>query len=662
MTTFLQLVVVGLSTGSMFALVGIGLVLVYRTTGIVNFAQGVFAVIGGLFTFRFASDLPLAVATLLAIGIAGLVSSALAVVAVGFRGRTTNLASIIITLGASFLAEAVLLLEFGDIPRTYRGISTHAWNVHGVLVQPQYVLIAGVALCAAVGLTLFLRRTIIGQALVACSDSRRAAELVGLNIRSLAVVAFVGAGALCALGGSLLAPSSPIAYTSDVGITVNGFAAAVFGGLASVRLALLGGYALGILEQFVVGYIDSQYSLIIALIVMLVLIGWRSRREIVDVAAHAHAAVHRARVPWPAPIRLALIAAGAAFACWLPYRLHPGDVTLYDRMGLYALAAVGLTLLMGFAGQISLGQGAFFLIGAYTSAILTVGIDPSHRFVDPKAGIPPLLAVLAAPLVAAVLAAVIGGPLLRLRGHYLAFATLALQLIAFSLLYAWDRFSGGQYGITVAKPLEVAGQALRGPDHAAVVWGLVALVLVLATNLVHSRVGRALQAIATDEASAAASGIPVATYKLRLFVLAAALAGLGGGLFTFSFQFVSPEAFPVVLSIEFVVMVAVGGLGNVYGAVVGSVTILYVEQKLRDLGAQEKLLGWQLPDAAPTVFSYGVYGLILICVMLFFPRGLLPAFGNAAAAVRSRIGSSSSTHVLAPTRQPDEPRPSRHRG
>jgi branched-chain amino acid transport system permease protein len=619
-----------------FALVGMSLVLVYRTTGIVNFAQGVFAVLGGLFTFRLAGDLPLAVASLIAITIAALAASVLGVVAVGFRGRTTTLASTIITLGASFLAEALLLLEFGDIPRTYAGISDHAWNVGGVLVQPQYVLIAGVALVAALGLTLFLRRTILGQALVACSDSRRAAELVGLNVRSLAVVAFVGAGALCGLGGSLLAPSNPMTYSSDVAITVNGFAAAVFGGLASIRLALLGGYALGILEQLVVGYVDPQYSLVIALVVMLVLIGWRSRAEVASVAGHAQAAVHRARVPWPAPVRLTLIVAAAVFACWLPYRLSTFDVGLYDRMGLYALAAIGLTLLMGFAGQISLGQGAFFLIGAYTSAVLTVGVDPATRVVDPEAGIPPILAVLAAPVVTAATAAVIGVPLLRLRGHYLAFATLALHLIAFSLLYAWDRFSGGQYGISVTKPLEVFGHHLRGPDHAAVVWGLVGLVLVLTTNLVHSRVGRALQAIATDEASAAASGIAVWSYKLKLFVLAAALAGLGGGFFTFSFQFVSPEAFPVVLSIEFVVMVAVGGLGNIYGAVAGTVAILYLEQKLRELGTQHELLWWRLPDAAPTVFSYGVFGLILIGIMLWFPRGLLPALADATAALRTK--------------------------
>ena len=643
MTEFLQLVVVGLSTGSAFALVGMSLVLVYRTTGIVNFAQGVFVVIGGLFTFQLSDDMPLVLAMIVAIFIAAFVSSLLAVVAVGFRDRTTGLASTIITLGAAFLAQAVLLLKFGDIPRSYPGVSDTAWDIGGVLVQPQYVLIAGVALFCAFALTLFLRWTIVGQALVACSDSRRAAELVGLNIRSLAVVAFVGAGALCALGGALLAPSNPMTYSSDVAITVNGFAAAVFGGLGSIRLALLGGYALGILEQMVVGYVDPQYSLTIALIVMLVLIGWRSRAEIASVVARGPC--RDSACPRPlagARVRIGLILAGAVFACWLPYQLSTFDVALYDRMGLYALVTIGLTLLMGYAGQISLGQGAFFLIGAYTSAILTVGIDPDTRFVDPDAGVSPLLAVLAAPLVAGLLAALIGVPLLRLHGHYLAFATLALHLIAFSVLSAWDRFTGGQYGITVTKPLTVFGHELRGPLHAAVVWAVVAVALLLATNLVRSRVGRALQAIATDEASAAASGIPVASYKLRLFVFAAALAGLGGGLFTFSFLIVSPEAFPVVLSIQFVVMVAVGGLGNIYGAVAGAVAILYLEQKLRDLGTQPDLLGWDLPDAAPTVFSFGVFGLILMAIMLFFPRGLLPAIGDATAGIWERTRSRTT--------------------
>jgi branched-chain amino acid transport system permease protein len=280
-TTFLQLIVVGISTGSVFGIVGVALVLVYRTTGIVNFAQGVFVVLGAMVTFELLPHLPLLAASVLAVLLTAVVGTIVALVAVGFRGRTTHLASLVITVGIALLTEAILLATAGEVPRSYPGVWQHAWDIGGVLVQPQYVLIAGVALAATILLTLFLRGTVVGQALVASADSPRAAELVGLNVRAVAVIAFGIAGGLCALGGALLAPTVPVVYNADLALTINGFAAAVFGGLASIRLALLGGYALGIVEQLVVGYMDPQYNLTIALIVMLVLIGWRSRRELV---------------------------------------------------------------------------------------------------------------------------------------------------------------------------------------------------------------------------------------------------------------------------------------------------------------------------------------------------------------------------------------------
>jgi branched-chain amino acid transport system permease protein len=279
-TTFFQLVVVGISTGSVFAIVGMSLVLVYRATGIVNFAQGVFAVLAGLLTYSLDKHVSLVVAAVLATLITAFVATVVAVVAVGIRGRTTSLASLIVTVGIALLAEAVLLATFGEVPRSYSAISDRAWDIGGVLVQPQYAVLAAVALGAAIGLTVFLRRTIVGQALVASADSPRAAELIGLNLRSVAVIAFAIAGALTAIGGILLAPTVPVTYNADLSITINGFAAAVFGGFASIRLALLGGYALGVVEQLVVGYVDPQYNLIIALAVMLVLIGWRSRSEL----------------------------------------------------------------------------------------------------------------------------------------------------------------------------------------------------------------------------------------------------------------------------------------------------------------------------------------------------------------------------------------------
>ena len=289
MREFLQLVVVGVSTGSAFALVGIGMVLIFRTTGIVNFAQGSFAVLGGLFMVELIGGLHGLLAGLITVLVVALIGALVGLVAVGFRRRTTPLASLIITLGVALLITSLNLLAFGDRPHTYPTIFDRAWDIGGVLVQPQYVLVSGVTLIAALLLTLGLQRTIAGQALVACADSRRAAELVGIDVRAVAVVAFAVSAGLSALGWVLLTPVDPINYDSDVRIAINGFAAAAFGGLASIRLAYVGGLVLGVAQQLVVGYADKipglgqqarQYELAAALVIMLVLIGWRARHEV----------------------------------------------------------------------------------------------------------------------------------------------------------------------------------------------------------------------------------------------------------------------------------------------------------------------------------------------------------------------------------------------
>src|SRR5918996_1113446 len=181
----------------------------------------------------------------------------------------------------------------------------------------------------------------------------------------------------------------------------------------------------------------------------------------------------------PSLARLAATLAAGGVPVWLGYPLGPRGRPLFTPMGLYVVVAVGLFLLIGFAGQISLGQGAFYALGAYTAGILTVGVDPDERLVNPDAGIDPALAVLAAPLLTALVAAVIGVPLLRLRGHYLAFATLALHLILLAVIFAQSRFTGGQDpGLAVIEPLEIFGWQITGvtggtPRHTAIVWGLV---------------------------------------------------------------------------------------------------------------------------------------------------------------------------------------------
>lgn len=279
MTTFFQLVVAGIGAGAAYSLVGIGLTLVYRTTGIINFSQGAFAVIGGLVTAGLTAHMPAALAALVAVMVVVVVAVLMGAIAIGRRGRTTAVASLIITIGLAFVAEAIELIVFGDNPRTYAAVARTAWSVGGVLIQPQYALVLGITVVFTGALSLLVARTVIGHALTACAESPRAAELIGLNSRVLGILSFAIAGLLGAVGGLLLTPMVPVRFDSDVSIAVNAFVAAVFGGLISIPGAFAGGLVLGVAESLVSGYVNGQYDLAIALVLMLVVMVARAGRQ-----------------------------------------------------------------------------------------------------------------------------------------------------------------------------------------------------------------------------------------------------------------------------------------------------------------------------------------------------------------------------------------------
>ncbi|TDD14330.1 branched-chain amino acid ABC transporter permease [Nonomuraea diastatica] len=298
----------------------------------------------------------------------------------------------------------------------------------------------------------------------------------------------------------------------------------------------------------------------------------------------------------------------AAVTLALPAVLDDSALAVYILLGLAAMVTVGVSLLMGYAGQVSLGQGAFYAIGAYTAALLALN------------GVPPLAGLVAAPVVAALSALVIGTPLLRLRGHHLAFATLAMQLILLSLAGQLE-FTGGDIGLQAIPQFSIGSfEATGAATYAYLTWAGLALVMLVTRNVITSRPGRALRALATSETAAASSGIPVGRYKLVVFALSAAFAGLAGGIYCFYTGYVAPGSFPVLISIQYIVMAVVGGLGTIWGAVVGASAITLLLQALNTLGA---LPG--MPTYAPSVLSYAVYALVLIVVVLFLPQGLLPA-------------------------------------
>jgi branched-chain amino acid transport system permease protein len=297
----------------------------------------------------------------------------------------------------------------------------------------------------------------------------------------------------------------------------------------------------------------------------------------------------------------------------LPIALDDSQLTVYVFIGLSTIVVAGLSLLMGYAGQVSLGQGAFYAIGAYTAALLAKLL-----------AVPPVLALAAATAFTAAIAVVVGLPLLRLRGHYLAFATLAFQLIVLSVIGEARGLTGGDIGLPGVPTLSVGPVALEGQYRtfvfAYVVWVLAALVLLLNRNLVRSRPGRALRALATSEAGALAAGVAVGRAKLQVFALSAAYAGLAGGVYAFFLSYIAPGSFPVLLSIQFLIMATVGGLGSISGSLVGAAAITLLVQVLTAVGT---LPG--MPLHAPAVFSYAVYGLVLVLVLLLLPQGLVPA-------------------------------------
>jgi branched-chain amino acid transport system permease protein len=268
-----------------------------------------------------------------------------------------------------------------------------------------------------------------------------------------------------------------------------------------------------------------------------------------------------------------------------------------------------LNVLIGYCGQISLGHAGFFGLGAYSAGILSA-----------KLGLNPWLGLPVACVVSAFAALVIGIPALRLRGHYLAMATLgfnAILAVLFDQLVSW---TGGPNGLLGIKALAFGSFALNNQARIfPLVWLCAGLVMLALLNLIQSRVGRAIRAVATSEIAAGSLGIDAFRYKLTVFVLTAAMAGLAGSLYVESNLYASPESFGFSSSILLVAMVALGGWGRYGGAILGA--LIYT-------GAPELLRTFQ--DAQLLIFGAG-----MIAVLLFFPSGLAGA-GDRIARVLLR--------------------------
>lgn len=308
---------------------------------------------------------------------------------------------------------------------------------------------------------------------------------------------------------------------------------------------------------------------------------------------------------------------------WVPF-LGRADL-IFVALG--ALAAAGLALIMGFAGQVSLGHAAFYGIGAYTVAILARDLSLN-----------PVLGILVGLAIAAVVAAALGVAVLRIHGHFLAMATLAFGLIFFFLVRAGGDFTGGNQGIGGIPQLSIGPLDLLTDEVAFLFfWGILGVALLLAQNIVKSRSGRALRALGASEVAAACSGVHVERAKVTVFVVGALYASLAGSLYALYVTFINPDAFGVIVSIEFLVIAAIGGLTSVWGPPLGAVFVLLVEEVTREF----------VPvffSGATGSYELVAYGVALVAVLILMREGLAGLFGRLATG--PPIGAASSARLI----------------
>ncbi|NUS05170.1 MAG: branched-chain amino acid ABC transporter permease [Nonomuraea sp.] len=269
MSAFLTYLLNGLAVGCAIALVASGLVTIHRVTGVVNFAQGTFAVVAGLCAASLLGlGLPHGVGEVAAVLVAALAGLLTGLLAVGRRG-TTPLSSLIVTLGVGVLAYAVEIVLWGDQPRSSPGLAGSV-TLAGARIQTQHLLVVGVTAVTFVLLAAFFGRTYLGKALTACASNPYAARVVGIDTRLMGLLAFALGGLLGGIAGVLVTPLRPISFDTDVTLIVNGFAAAVFGGLTRPVVTLAGALLLGVAETMAAGYGYGSHQLEVALGLMLV--------------------------------------------------------------------------------------------------------------------------------------------------------------------------------------------------------------------------------------------------------------------------------------------------------------------------------------------------------------------------------------------------------
>ncbi|TAL82307.1 MAG: hypothetical protein EPN62_15255 [Candidimonas sp.] len=627
MTEFIQISIDGLAIGTIYALIALGFSIVYRVTSAVSLAQGGFVILSALagFTFTQTLGMPALIGLPLAVVLTTIFGTVLgALTFVPALSRLSNSNVLMITVGMLTLLEGLTFIVWGSQPYAPPPFSgQNPVSIGGVRIPTQDFWVFATVAVVLIGLWYLIGYTRLGRALRACSENPTAASLVGINVTRVTVLSFMLATALAAIAGVVVAPTTTLQFDTGRLFTISGFIAVVIGGLASSSGALVGGLLLGLITQLATAYVSSLFSSAIALLILLGVLVWRPGGLILsrvvrrlDVRDEKRVLGHLLRFPPKTAMWLSIV--GLAIALVLPFVVtSSGVMSSLTIAAIQFIALIGLDLLMGYCGQVSLGQAGFMAIGGYTTGYLVIHFN-----------IPPLLAILAGMGLSLVCALILAVVTLRLRGLYLALATLAFSLLVDSVAVGFIDITGGPSGLVGVPSFSIAGfnfDTSTSMYYLAV--GVSVVVLLLLFGGLRSRFGRAIIAIRTDQMAASALGVNVVRYKLVIFSISAVLASLSGSLYAFSFNFLSPDMVGVNKSFELVTMMVIGGEGTLVGSLFGCILLTLLPTVFQSLAYYKTLAS----------------GLLLIVCFLYLPQGIYGAFAERLVRWTSRSKPSRSS-------------------
>jgi branched-chain amino acid transport system permease protein len=630
---FLQICVGGLVVGCIYAVIALGFSLVFRVTGTINLSQGGFAIVAAMTGYTLGVDwgwplwaaVPLAVVATVAIGL--LLGAFTFVPALD---RLSNANTLMLTAGLLTMLEGFSLVVWGSQPYAMPPFSGEAPLVFGPIRVPTqaFWVLGATAVCIA-ALWFLVAKTKLGKGLRACAENPAAASLMGIDVPRMTLLSFGLATLIAAIAGVTVAPTTSLQFDTGRLFTISGFVAAAIGGIMSFPGAIIGGLFLGLATQLATAYISSLFSTAIALLMLLAVLIWRpsgliqagaAKRQ--DTRDEGKVAGHVAKLPasfvWP----LAVLALAVAIV--IPFVVTDNGVLsgLVIALILF-MTLMGLDVLMGYAGQVSLGQAGFMAIGGYTSGFLAINYELS-----------PILAILAGIAVSLLCALVLSVVTLRLRGLYLALATLAFGLLVDSCAVGFLDITGGPSGLVGIPSFSVAGFEFATPRAMYyVVFALDVIIFLGLTGAMRSGFGRALKAIRSDQMAAAALGINTVRYKLAAFMISVTLASLSGSMYAFFFNFLSPEMVGTGRSLELVAMLIIGGESTLLGG----------------------LFGASLLTLLPTVFQpLAIYktfasGALLVTSFLYLPQGLYGAIVQMAIRLSRSPRETASKETASKT-------------